>query len=334
MDLKKLQYFAAVAECGSFTKAAAQLRIAQPALSRQIALLEAEFGVELLLRMGRHVRLTDAGQVLLKHAHEITNSFQLARDEMQSRGRTPRGRVIFGAPPSLGSIVVPRLFERLQREEVEITLQAREGNTSFLERSIVDAELDLALLGEDPTGQWTEGKLLTREDIGLVGRRDLLDGLASGDRGFCDDVPLFVTRQVNQLWTPLLKDRGITLPLLEFDAIHGIQALTVDGRGVTLTPVGLFSTDIAAGRVSVARLSDFTLSRPLLVAWSSVRPHPRALQTVADMLAEEISALAERGVFLVPDTAPRISVAADRRGGTTNASSRRSQAFAGRSGSR
>jgi DNA-binding transcriptional LysR family regulator len=239
--------------------------------------------------------------------------------------------VIFGAPPSLGSIVVPRLFERLQREEVEITLQAREGNTTFLERSIVDAELDLALLGEDPTVQWIEGKLLTREDIGLVGRSDLLSGLASGDRSLGDDVPIFVTRQVNQLWAPILRDSGVALPLLEFDAIHGIQALTVDGRGITLTPVGLFSADIAAGRVSVARLNDFSLSRPLLVGWSSVRPHPRALQAVATMLAEEISALAERGVFSVPETAPRISLAAD---GRANSSIRRRQAVADRSGSR
>src|SRR5690606_15971408 len=230
MDLKKLQYFAAVAECGSFTKAAAQLRIAQPALSRQIALLEAEFGVELLLRMGRHVRLTDAGEVLLKHAHEITNSFQLARDEMHSRGRTPRGRVIFGAPPSLGSLVVPRLFERLRNDDAEITLQVREGNTIFLERAIVDADLDVALLGEDPAGQWTEGRVLTREDIGLVGRADLIARLAAGDAAAGEDIPFFVTRQVNQLWAPILRDTGVALPLLEFDAIHGIRALILEGR--------------------------------------------------------------------------------------------------------
>jgi LysR family nitrogen assimilation transcriptional regulator len=259
--------------------------------------------------MGRHVRLTDAGEVLLKHAHEITNSFQRARDEMQSRGRSPRGRVIFGAPPSLGSIIVPKLFERLRSDEAAITLQVREGNTSFLERSIVDAELDLALLGEDPTGQWTEGRLLAREDIGLVGRQDVLDRIVSDGFRAWSEVPFFVTRQVHQLWTPDLRDAGIELPeILEFDAIHGIKTLVANGRGVTLTPVGLFSSDIAAGRVTVARMSKLSISRPLVIAWSSVRPHPRALEAVADTLAEELAALADRGVFSIPDSAPTLAV--------------------------
>jgi LysR family nitrogen assimilation transcriptional regulator len=309
MDLKKLQYFMAVAECGSFTKAASQLRIAQPALSRQIALLETEFGVELFLRMGRHVQLTDAGEGLLKHAHEITNSFQRARDEMQSRGRSPRGRVIFGAPPSLGSIVVPRLFERLFMQEAEITLQVREGNTSFLERSIVDADLDLALLGEDPAGQWVEGRLLAREDIGLVGRRDVLDRISSAGSKAWVDAPIFVTRQVHRLWSRYSRDGDAGLPeFLEFDAIHGIRTLVIAGRGLTLTPVGLFSSDIATGELEVARAMGLSISRPLVIAWSSVRPHTRALEAVAGALAEEIVALADRGLFAIPSSARTIAI--------------------------
>jgi LysR family nitrogen assimilation transcriptional regulator len=309
MDIKKLQYFVAVAECGSFTKAAIQLRIAQPALSRQIALLENEFGVELLLRMGRHVRLTDAGEVLLKHAHEITNSFQRARDEMQSRGRSPRGRVIFGAPPSLGSIIVPRLFERIASGEAEITLQVREGNTSFLERAIVDAELDIALLGEDPEGQWIEGRSLATEEIAFVGRRGVLNKIVRNGPRAWNGVPIFVTRQVHHLYSRLLQDAEVGLPeILEFDAIHGIKTLVLSGRGVTLTPVGLFSSDIAAGALGVAKATGLGISRSLVIAWSSVRPHPRALEAVSSALAEEVIGLANLGVFAIPDSAPTIAL--------------------------
>lgn len=309
MDLKKLQYFSAVAECGSFTKAALQLHIAQPALSRQIALLEEEFGVKLLLRMGRHVRLTDAGEVLLKYAHEITNSFQRARDEMQSRASKPRGRVIFGAPPSVGSVMVPILFERLRSEGSEITMQVREGNTTFLERSIVDAEIDIALLGEETTGQWIEGKPLFREDFALVGHQKLIDRIASHGFEAWSDIPLFVTRQVSQLWGQITRESTGKVPeILEFDAIHGIKKLTLDGKGVTITPICLFSSDIRAGKVGAARVAEFDFSRPLVVAWSSVRPHPRALETVATILTEELSALAEDGIFSIPAAAPTVAV--------------------------
>lgn len=309
MDLKKLLYFAAVAECGSFTKAAAQLRIAQPALSRQIGILEKEFGVELLLRMGRQVQLTDAGEVLLKHAHEINKSFERAREEMQSRGRSPKGRVILGAPPSLGSVIVPWLFERLRREAVDITLKVREGTTAFLERSIMDAEVDLALLGEDLSNKWIEDRVLAQEDIILVGHADLLKRVDTGELKSWNEIPLFVTWQVKLLAAFILRDSSIRLPdAFEFDAIHAIKTLAIDGRGIALTPIALFSSDIEAGRVSVARIRGADVSRPVVMASSAVRPRTRALEAVADILADEVENLNRRGMFSVPASAEALAV--------------------------
>jgi DNA-binding transcriptional LysR family regulator len=122
-------------------------------------------------------------------------------------------------------------------------------------------------------------------------------------------VPIFVTRQVHHLYSRLLQDAEVGLPeILEFDAIHGIKTLVLSGRGVTLTPVGLFSSDIAAGALGVAKATGLGISRSLVIAWSSVRPHPRALEAVSSALAEEVIGLANLGVFAIPDSAPTIAL--------------------------
>ena len=87
MDFRALRYFVHVAEARSFSKAAVQLRVAQPALSRAIRKLEDELGVELVLRTGRQLELTEAGLLLLQRAHSLTR--QLSAD----RRRRARARL-------------------------------------------------------------------------------------------------------------------------------------------------------------------------------------------------------------------------------------------------
>jgi DNA-binding transcriptional LysR family regulator len=84
MDRRQLEYFLAVAECGSFTRAAAALTIAQPSLSHSIGLLERELGSALFERLGRGVRLTAAGQALLLPARRTVRSFQVAATAVRS----------------------------------------------------------------------------------------------------------------------------------------------------------------------------------------------------------------------------------------------------------
>src|SRR5687768_12411406 len=107
LDIRKLRYFVAVIEFGSFTKAALALHVAQPALSRQIQQLEEELGLSLLLREGRRVRPTDAGEALMLHARAIERDFERLREDMRARQGEPSGRVVFGIPPTLADTLVP-----------------------------------------------------------------------------------------------------------------------------------------------------------------------------------------------------------------------------------
>lgn len=103
MDLKQIEYFVRVAELGSFTRASVMLDIAQPALSRQVRLLEVELRQNLLVRNGRGATPTEAGRLLLEHGRGILHQVERAREELgRVRGPSP------GAWPSACRPALPR----------------------------------------------------------------------------------------------------------------------------------------------------------------------------------------------------------------------------------
>ena len=105
MDLKQLEYFVRVAELGSFTRAAQALNIAQPALSRQVRLLEVELRQNLLVRNGRGATPTQAGQLLMEHGRGILHQVERAREELGRVRSGLSGRVALGLPPSVARVL-------------------------------------------------------------------------------------------------------------------------------------------------------------------------------------------------------------------------------------
>lgn len=292
MDLRKLVYFATVADCGSFTRAAQQLHIAQPALSRQIKLLEEELGVDLLSRAGRHIRTTDAGDVLLKHARELIAGFQRVEAEMQSRQRRPKGKVAIGVPPSLGPLVVPQIVERAGLELPQIVLRIREATTVVLEQWLDAADIDIALLGGEPTIANRDAIKVAEEEIALIGRRDLL-AVINGTNAARKSIPLILTGQANSLIRPIFCCVGVDLPEpLEIDALQVIKEIILRGEGVTVLPIGLFRPEIERGGMAAARFNGVNLSRSIYLARSPGGTRSQAVDAVAEVMRVEMEELA------------------------------------------
>src|SRR5436190_16083556 len=107
MELRHLRYFEAVARLSHVTRAAAELHVAQPALSKQLRDLEDELGVALFDRVGRRVQLTEAGAALLSHARLILTQVEAARAAMAERIDLHRGLATIGAPPTVGTHLLP-----------------------------------------------------------------------------------------------------------------------------------------------------------------------------------------------------------------------------------
>ena len=127
MDLRQLEYFVRVAELGSFTRAALALDVAQPALSRQVRLLELELRQSLLARHGRGAAPTEAGQVLLEHARGILHQVEHARDELARLRGALVGRVTLGLPPSVARALAVPLVQAFGQQLPEARLSITEA---------------------------------------------------------------------------------------------------------------------------------------------------------------------------------------------------------------
>ncbi len=146
MDLKQLEYFVRVAELGSFTKAAIALDVAQPALSRQVRLLEVELRQNLLTRNGRGAVATEAGKLLLEHGRGILHQVQRAREELGRVRGALAGRVAVGLPPSVAKVLAVPLIREFRQRMPDATLSISESLSVGMQESLASGRLDIALL--------------------------------------------------------------------------------------------------------------------------------------------------------------------------------------------
>ena len=146
MNFKQLEYFVHVAELGSFSKAALVLDIAQPALSRQVRALEMALHETLLLRNGRGVVLTEAGQRLYEHGVNILQALEQAESDMGASRDAPVGRITIGLPPSVGRQLTLPLIDGFRRRLPLARLAIVEGLSSHIGEWISTGRVDLGLL--------------------------------------------------------------------------------------------------------------------------------------------------------------------------------------------
>jgi LysR family transcriptional regulator, nitrogen assimilation regulatory protein len=146
MDLKQLEYFAHVAEMGSFTRAAAFLQVAQPALSRQVRTLEVELRQPLLDRNGRGVTLTEAGKRLLAHARGILQQVERARDDLEDQRGAATGRLAIALPPSVGRTLTAPLVKAFREQLPRANLSIVEGLSTYALEWLVIGRVDCAVV--------------------------------------------------------------------------------------------------------------------------------------------------------------------------------------------
>jgi len=170
MNLKQLEAFARVAESGSFSKAALVLRVAQPALSRQVRALEIELRETLLLRNGRGVQMTDAGRQLFEHSLSILQLVSRAREDIEAQRSQPSGRIVIGLPPSLSRQLTVPLVETFKRQLPRARLALVEGLSAHLAEWIVSGRVDIGLMHNPQLQASIETTPILEEELCLVTR--------------------------------------------------------------------------------------------------------------------------------------------------------------------
>lgn len=146
MEIQQLRYVCAVVETGSFSRAAERCQVAQPSLSQQVLKLEEDLGSKLFDRMGRSVRLTDAGRAFLPHARAVLSQVEAARSSVVEAGSSVRGRVSLGVIPTIAPYWMPRFTTYFAKQYPEARLRILEDTTPVLLEGLRDLTIDFAIL--------------------------------------------------------------------------------------------------------------------------------------------------------------------------------------------
>lgn len=146
MELRHLRYFIRAAELMHFTKAAESLYVSQPALSAQIHQLEEELGVELFARVGRNVRLTEAGESFLKHALQAVHSIEAGEQEIDAIKGLLRGKLHICAVSAFGSTILPPVIAAFQKAHPQVYVKLSSTTSDVIQRGLLDGTIDIGLL--------------------------------------------------------------------------------------------------------------------------------------------------------------------------------------------
>ncbi|SEF23713.1 DNA-binding transcriptional regulator, LysR family [Amycolatopsis pretoriensis] len=195
MQLHQLAYFVAVAEHRHFTRAADQVRVAQPSLSQQIRTLEHDLGAPLFHRIRGNVSLTEAGEVLLPIARRILADAETARLAIRELDELDRGRVRLGAPPSLCTGLLPAMLSAFRRRYPGIQLELQESGSRDLRQRLSEGALDLALLAAAPTDPHLAATPLLLEELVVISPADAPLRKTRLDVRELADVPLVMFRR-------------------------------------------------------------------------------------------------------------------------------------------
>lgn len=241
MDLKQLEYFVRVAELGSFTRASIELNVAQPALSRQVRLLEVELRQNLLIRNGRGVTTTDGGKLLLEHARGVLYQMDRLREDLgRARGGLV-GRVALGLPPSLSKALAVPLTRAFRERLPEASLALHEGLSVTMLESLLSGRLDMALLHNALPSPDIELHPLLTQRLYLVERLDPDAPDSPIDLRELAERPLVIPSRPNAIRmlveTELVNAGHRPTIAAEIDAVPAILDLVSDGIGFAVLPM-------------------------------------------------------------------------------------------------
>ena len=296
MDLRQLRYFKVLASHQHFGRAAAVLHIAQPALSRQIQLLESELGVQLVDRHSRGASLTPEGELLLERSTFLLHyTDQIKVDIMDLRG-TPRGPVTLGLPPALASVMVPPLVRVLRKRYRDIRLRVIESFFPALCDALEQGTVDVAVLsGPIVSRPLIHTEPLLTEQLCAIGPADDVRLCASSlTVRQLDRVPLILTGLQNS-GIRLALERATAKEDIYLDGVMEVESATVaaqlvkDGVGWTIHFASAVSRDIEAGVLRAVPLKGIKLERYL--AHTTTRPPSAATVSLISLICETTQTL-------------------------------------------
>lgn len=300
METRRLANFIAVIDYGSLTRAAERMHIAQPALSQQIALMEAAFGTKLLVRKRTGVTATSAGMALYRNAQTILRQMKQLEADVGAAELSVSGHVGVGIPVSCAGIISLPLLQAVRERYPNILLHLSENLSGLLGELMVNNRLDIAMLyGTHGSEGLTRTNLLV-ERLCLVAAPAFLPGASTAETvqvAELASVPLVLPSHSNGLRALVdvaMSRHGLKPDIIaELDSLPSLRAAAAAGFAATILPRSAIEPDTK--NIVVREIVEPSIERTIVICRPGSSGGPTPVDTVEEILISTIDRLVESG---------------------------------------
>ncbi len=303
MDLKQLRAMQAIAETASVTRAADILHVVQPAISRQLKLLEEELGVALFDRERHGMVLTPAGRRFAESARRALLELDTAKAAISPRSQTIAGYVVVGFFPSAADQLVSSLMGRVRQSYPNVQVRSYISYLSDLEQALEKGEVDLALVYvQDESSARFPREALLEESLYLVGAPDAeLDMDKPVSLAQIREVPLILPARphaVREMVDRECAASGVTLNITAETRSMDVQkGLIKSGVGLSILSGFVVAEDVKHGLLTTTPIASANLRRKLYLARSAGRVASPAANCVLEELRELVRDCVRQGLW-------------------------------------
>lgn len=292
--------FRTVVDKRSFSQAAEELEISQPAVSFQIRSLEERLGHRLLDRAGRRVAVTEAGEIVYRYAKRMIGLEAELEREMGEVGSRIAGRLVLGSSTGPGELVLPRLLGAFSRAHPDVRVSLVVSDTQTVCERVLDDELEIGVVGAARAQRGLEFEPFMRDELvaiappghHLAGREAVaIDELAAE--------PMIMQQEGSGVRAVLeaalraggVRDRDLNVAM-ELGLQQSVKAAVLDGLGITVISRLAVEREVAEGSLVALRLEGEGLERHFFAVRAAGRTPKRVTQAFMEFARSELGALA------------------------------------------
>ena len=304
MDLRKLRYFAGVVEARSMSKAAEQLHVAQPALSKSLRSLEEEFGTELLKRSPQGVAATEAGERLYEHCQILFKQLDRARLDVVRSVERPSGLVSVGMPHSLMAVLALPLLSAATRRLPNLRVELKQDQSHNLAAAVRSQKVDFAVIAQPRSAAGLALRPLLSEELFFLeprrkGRRARHAPVSFTEASTLQFVLPTVGNGLRAYVESQFRARSLSLNVkYEIDAIALIPRCVVAGFGVSLLPGGCLRNDPVYPDLDTRSFGEGGCRRSVIICRSEEGVPSPASERVVSLVEDMSRSLIASGAWL------------------------------------
>ncbi|HWG31117.1 MAG TPA: LysR family transcriptional regulator [Steroidobacteraceae bacterium] len=281
VTLRQMRVFTTVARHLSFTRAARELHLTQPAVSQQIKLLEAEVGMPLFEQVGRKVQLAPAGTELLRYAHQTIELLREAAESLAAMRGLKRGVLQLGAV-STAKYFAPSLLSAFTPAYPEVTIKFAVGNREEVIKHLAGNEIDLAIMGRPPRELDTDAEAFAKHPLVIIaspshplaGKRKIPLRQLAGEQFLIREEGSGTRASMEHVF----RERRIPFRVsMEVSSNETIKQAVMAGMGISFLSAHTVGLELAAGKLAILDVAGL----PIMRDWYVIHLREKRLSPIA-----------------------------------------------------